>query len=141
MEVERLQQIDVLPVLLAAFLALLGLVSVGYALASSVRRRSRDLAVLKTLGFARRQVSATVAWQATAMATVGVVIGIPLGVMLGRLIWRSVAKNAGVVPTPDVPIGLLVVVALVTIALANLIAAVPAWVAARTQPARVLRSE
>jgi ABC-type antimicrobial peptide transport system permease subunit len=70
-----------------------------------------------------------------------VVIGIPLGVMLGRLIWRSVAEDAGVVSTPDVPIGLLVVVALVTIVLANLIAAVPAWAAARTQPARVLRSE
>jgi len=141
LEVERLQQIDVLPVLLAAFLALLGFVSVGYALASSVRRRSRDLAILKTLGFARRQVSATVAWQATAMATVGVVIGIPLGVMLGRLVWRSVAEGAGVVSTPDVPIGLLVVVALVTIALANLIAAAPAWAAARTRPATVLRSE
>jgi ABC-type lipoprotein release transport system permease subunit len=141
LEVERLQQIDSLPVLLAAFLALLGIVSVGFALASSVRRRSRDLAILKTLGFSRRQVSTTVAWQATTMAAVGVLIGVPLGLIVGRLVWQSVAEGIGVVSTPDVPVGLFVVVALVTIALANLVAAVPAWVAARTRPAVVLRSE
>ena len=90
---------------------------------------------------ARRQVSATIAWQATTVAVFGVLIGIPLGVVVGRAIWRSIAEGIGVVSTPDVPIGLLVVVAVVTVALANLIAAVPAWVAARTQPARVLRSE
>ena len=72
---------------------------------------------------------------------VGVVIGVPIGVMLGRLIWRSVAEDTGVVSMPDVPVGLLIVVALVTIALANVIAAAPAWAAARTRPAAVLRSE
>ena len=141
LEVERLQQIDSLPVLLAAFLALLGVVSVGFALASSVRRRRRDLAILKTLGFSRRQVSATVAWQATTMAAVGVIVGVPLGIAVGRVVWRSVAEGIGVVATTDVAVGLLVVVGLLAIALANLIAAVPAWIAARTRPAVVLRSE
>ncbi len=141
LEVARVQQIDALPTVLAGFLAMLGIVSVGFVLASSVRRRGRALAILKTLGFSRRQVSATIAWQATTVAVFGVLIGIPLGVIVGRAIWRSIAEGIGVVSTPDVPIGLLVVVALVTVALANLIAAVPAWVAARTQPARVLRSE
>jgi len=139
LEVERLQQIDLLPAL-AAFLALLGLVSVGFALASSVRRRSRDLAILKTLGFSPRQVSATVAWHATTVAAVGILVGVPLGVFLGRLVWRSVAEGIGVVTTPSVPFGLLVVVGLATIALANFIAAVPAWMAAQTSPAFALRS-
>ena len=35
--------------------------------------------MLKTLGFSRRQLVATVAWQATTVACVGVVIGVPLG--------------------------------------------------------------
>ncbi|MCJ7672484.1 MAG: FtsX-like permease family protein, partial [Acidimicrobiia bacterium] len=141
LEVERIQQIDALPAVLAGFLALLGIVSVGFVLASSVRRRSRELAILKTLGFSRRQVSSTIAWQATTVAAFGVLVGIPLGVVVGRVIWRSIADGIGVVSTPDVPIGLLVLVALVTIALANLIAAAPAWAAARTRPATVLRSE
>ena len=141
LEVERLAQVDALPSVLAGFLGLLGVVSVGVVLASSVRRRRRDLAILKTLGFSRRQVSVTIAWQATTVAVIGVLIGVPLGVVGGRAIWRAVAEGIGVVSTPEVPIGLLAVVALVTIALANLIAALPARVAARTQPARVLRSE
>lgn len=141
LEVARVQQIDTLPAMLAGFLALLGVVSVGFVLASSVRRRGRELAILKTLGFSRRQVSATIAWQSTTMAAVGVLIGIPLGVIVGRVIWRSIAQGIGVVSTPDVPVGLLAVVALMTIVLANLIAALPAWAAARTRPATVLRSE
>lgn len=141
LEIRRLQQVDALPFVLAGFLALLGVVAVGFALASSVRRRRRDLAILKTLGFSRHQVSATVAWQATTIAVVGLVVGIPLGVIAGRAIWRVVADDIGVVSTPDVPIALLLGIAVITIALANVVAAVPAWAAARTRPAVVLRSE
>ena len=53
------------------------------ALVSSLRRRRRELAVLKTLGFSRRQVRATVAWQASTVAAVGLVVGIPLGLLVG----------------------------------------------------------
>ena len=140
-EVERLQQIDKLPVVLGGFLALLGVVAVGFALASSVRGRRRDLAILKTLGFSRRQVSATVAWQASTMALVGLAVGVPLGVIVGRAIWRAVAHGIGIVPTPDAPIALLLVVGVVTVGVVNLIAALPARAAARTRPALVLRSE
>jgi hypothetical protein len=141
LEVQRLKDVDALPVALGAFLALLGLASVGFVLVSSVRRRNRDLAILKTLGFSRRQVSATVAWQATTIAVVGLVIGVPFGVFIGGAIWQSVADDIGIARTSHVVIGVLVGVVAVTVVLANLAAAAPAWVAARTQPARVLRSE
>jgi len=140
-EVERLQQIDKLPFALGSFLALLGVVAVGFALASSVRGRRRDLAILKTLGFSHRQVSATVAWQASTMALVGLAVGVPLGVVVGRAIWRAVAHGIGIVPTPYAPIALLLVVGVVTVGVVNLIAALPARAAARTRPALVLRSE
>lgn len=48
---------------------LLGLVG-GVALTAGVRRRRRDLAVLKALGFTRSQLRAVVAWQASALAGV-----------------------------------------------------------------------
>ena len=63
---------------------------------TSVRRRRRELALLKTIGFGRRQVSATVAWQATTLAFVGLVVGIPIGLLLGRLVWQRVADGLGV---------------------------------------------
>ena len=141
LEVERLQQIDSLPLVLGGFLGLVGIVSVGFVLASSVRRRSRDLAILKTLGFSRRQVSATVAWQATTIAVIGLFIGVPLGVVVGRVIWQNVADGMGVISTADLGLLLVVGIVIATIALANLIAALPARAAARTRPALVLRSE
>jgi hypothetical protein len=61
---------------------------VGHAtLIASVRRRRRELALLKTLGFTQRQLATTVAWQSSASAVVGIVVGIPLGIALGRWLW------------------------------------------------------
>jgi hypothetical protein len=141
LELRRLSDVDALPVALGGFLAILGVVTVGFVLASSVRGRSRDLAILKTIGFSRRQVSATVAWQATTIAVVGLIIGVPFGVVVGRAVWQSVAEGIGVVSTPHVVLIVLVAVVVATVALANLSAAAPAWAAARTRPAAVLRSE
>src|SRR4029078_5366292 len=63
------ERVRTLPLLLAGVLALLTTATVAHALVTTVRRRRRDLALLKALGFLRRQTSGTVAWQAT---TVGV---------------------------------------------------------------------
>ena len=140
-EVERLRQIDRLPTILAGFLAALGVFAIGHALVTSVRRRRRDFAVLKTLGFDRRQVRATVAWQATTLATVGLVLGVPLGVVVGRLVWGRVADGLGISTTGAVPVIALMLLVPAAVVLANLIAALPARAAARTRPAVVLRSE
>ncbi len=45
-----LEDLRVLPTALGGFLALLALGAVGYALSTAVRRRGRELAVLRTLG-------------------------------------------------------------------------------------------
>jgi ABC-type antimicrobial peptide transport system permease subunit len=62
------------PALLAAALALGAVVALGLTLIASVRRRRRDLALLKTLGFTRRQLVTTVASQATVAALIGTLI-------------------------------------------------------------------
>jgi len=113
----------------------------AHLLVTSVRRRRRDLAVLKTLGFVRRQVSATGIWQATTVALVALAVGLPLGIAAGRWAWMLVADRLGVVPVSVVPALVLTLVALTTVLAANLVAAVPAWMAARTRPATVLRAE
>ena len=70
-EIDRLRKINWFPTATAALLALLALIAVAHAVATSVRRRRRDLAVLKTIGFGRPQVRHTVGWQATALASAG----------------------------------------------------------------------
>jgi FtsX-like permease family len=140
-EIARLQQIDWFPATLCALLGTLALLAVGHALVTAVRHRRRDLALLKTLGFDRRQVRATVAWQATILGTVGLIIGIPLGLTVGDLVWDHITRGLGIpIPatTPALAIALTIPVVLV---LVNLIAYLPAHNAAQTRPAIALRTE
>jgi hypothetical protein len=140
-DLTNLERVGYLPGLLAGLVALLALGTIAHALITSVRRRRRDLAILKALGFRRGQISQTVAWQATTFALVAGLIGVPLGIAGGRWAWRLVAEQLGVAAGPVVPP--IPVLAIVTGALlaANLIAAGPGWTAARIQPSVALRSE
>jgi putative ABC transport system permease protein len=136
-----LERVGYLPGLLAGLVALLALGTVTHALVTSVRRRRRDLAMLKTLGFTRGQVSQTVAWQATTFALVAALAGLPVGIAAGRWAWRLVANQLGVVSGPVVPPVPALAIIAGALLVANLAAAGPGWVAARIRPAAVLRSE
>src|SRR5271165_748418 len=129
------------PLVLGGVLALLAVGTLVHVLLTSVRRRRRDLAVLKTLGLVRSQVLRVVAWEASALAAAALLIGLPLGVLAGRWAWALFAGSAGVSGVADVPLPLILLAIPVTLALANLIAAGPGWDAARLRPASVLRSE
>lgn len=140
-EIDRLRHIGWLPPALGALLALLASLAVGHALVTAVRRRRREFALLKTLGFRRRQVRTTIAWHATMLAAVGLVVGIPVGVLVGRLTWRLLADSLGVSTTAWIPMFAPVLTAATAIALVNLIGLFPARAAANTRPAVALRAE
>ncbi|HEY2812439.1 MAG TPA: FtsX-like permease family protein [Acidimicrobiales bacterium] len=129
------------PPLLAGGLALGAVVGLGLTLAASVRGRRRDLAVLKTLGFTRRQLASVVAWQASVAAVIGIAIGVPLGVALGRWLWILFARQIFAVPQPAVPASTLALVSVGALVLANIVAALPGRSAARTRTAVLLRAE
>jgi len=129
------------PLALALVLALLASATVAHALVSAVRRRRRDLAMLATLGLTRRQVSSTVAWQATTVGVLALLIGIPLGIIGGRWAWGLLADDLGTLSEPKVPILAIVVGIPVVVLLCNAVAYVPGRIAARMKPAAVLRSE
>jgi hypothetical protein len=130
-----------LPIALGSVLGLVAASTLAYTVASSVRRRRRDLAILKTLGFERRQMRAAVAWQATALVVASLCLAVPAGVALGRWTWGLLADQISVVPRAVVP-G-LVVLAIVpgAILIANAIAAIPGRTASRLHPATILRTE
>ncbi len=130
-----------LPIVVSALLAAIAAATLAHTLVMAIRRRRRHLAVLKTLGFDRRQLLATVAWQATTFAALGLVVGLPLGVAAGRWAWYLFAEQIEVVPEPVTPIPLVPLVVPAAVLLANLVAALPAWSAAQTRAAAVLRAE
>jgi hypothetical protein len=133
--------VDKMPFFIAALFAGAAAAALAHALVTSVRRRRRSLAIMKTLGFTRGQVLATVAWQATTVAAVGLLIGLPLGLGAGRFAFNLLAENLGVVPEVVTPVGLTLLILPGAVLLANLVAGLPGWSAARTRPALVLRAE
>jgi hypothetical protein len=129
------------PLALGAVLVLLAVGTLAQVLVTGVRRRRRDLAMLKTLGLLRSQLLRVVSWQAIALAAAALLVGLPLGLLAGRWAWLLFAGSAGVGSQADVPAPLVLLVIPVTLILAVLLAVVPGWTAARIRPALILRSE
>ena len=140
-EVDHLRQIGWIPWTLAALLGGLALLAVGHARFTSVRRRRQELALLKTLGFTRGQMRATITWQAATVAAVGLVVGVPTGLVVGDIIWRAVANALGISTITTVPALALLIMIPTALAFVGLVAFFPAQAAARARPAIVLRSE
>lgn len=140
-EIVNYKSMGAMPELLAGGLAAGALAGLGLTLNASIRRRRRDFALLKTIGFTRSQLTAAVAWQATVTAGIGLVIGVPLGIAAGRWLWLAFAGELAAVPVPVIPAVPIALAALAALILANLVAAVPGRRAARTPAAAVLRAE
>ncbi len=139
--VANASQMGSLPLTLAAGVAAAALLALALAILASVRQRRRELALLKALGLRARQVRAVVAWQTGTILVIAVLAGVPLGIAAGRWAWTSFANSIGVVPSPVVPVPSLVVGVLALFVAGNLLAAVPARMAARIAPATTLRTE
>ena len=63
------------PTLLSAALNAAALAGLALTLVATVRRRRRDLAILKAIGFTGRQLAAAFAWQASIVAAFGICTG------------------------------------------------------------------
>jgi predicted lysophospholipase L1 biosynthesis ABC-type transport system permease subunit len=121
------------PLILGLVLALFGAATLLHLLVVSVARRRHEIGLLKALGFVKRQVGATVCWQASTVALVGIVVGTPLGIALGQVVWRAFATNLGTVPISVVPVEVLIALVAGVLVVANLLSVVPAVVAARSK--------
>lgn len=140
-DVVNFGRVENLPFVLGGALGILAAAVLAHMVWSSVARRRRDLAILKTLGFGRRQIRAAVGWQASLLVIVALLAGIPAGVAAGRWAWTALADRVGILPVPRVSIPALAMLVPAALLLANIVAALPGRSAARTQPALVLRTE
>jgi ABC-type lipoprotein release transport system permease subunit len=139
--VRNLERLRRVPWLLAAIVVVLAAGSLAHALVLLIGRQRRQLAVLKTLGFTPRQVSSTVAWQATALVVVAAVVGAVGGALVARIGWRAVVDRLGVVSPAVVPPFALALVILGAVVFANLVAIWPGRRAAAIRVSEALRSE
>ncbi len=102
--IRDIAQIRNLPLVLAGGAALLGIALLGHAVAATVRRRGRDLALLRALGTRPRESAVAVVALAVVLVLVGVVFGIPVGILVGNLAWRVLAASLFVDDALTVPV-------------------------------------
>jgi hypothetical protein len=140
-EIINYRSMGTVPGYLGAGLGAGAVTALGFTLVASVRRRRRDLALLKTIGFTHRQLAATVAWQSSVAVGIGTAVGIPLGIVLGRFLWDLFAHDINAVPFPTVPGLPIVFIAVGAFVLANIVATLPGRMAANTPTALLLRAE
>jgi putative ABC transport system permease protein len=107
-----------------------GLVNVAGTTLLGIRERTRDLAVLRTLGFTPRQVALSVAAGAAAVALVAGLVGVPLGLLSADLVLQAVGRTAGLGPELGASPA-AVPVAVVALGVALVVAAVAGQVARR----------
>lgn len=140
-EIVNSRSIQVIPTVLGAGLAVGAVGALALILITSVRRRRRDLAVLKTLGLSGRQLATVIAWQSSVAVAIGTLVGVPLGIVLGRVLWDLFANLIHAVPAPSVPALTIAGIVVGALVLANVVAAVPGRIAARTPTGSLLRDE
>jgi predicted lysophospholipase L1 biosynthesis ABC-type transport system permease subunit len=140
-EIVDSHSIVAIPAVLGTSLAVGAALALATTLVASVRRRRRDLAVLRTMGLGGRQLAGIVAWQSSVTVAIGTVIGVPLGIVLGHVLWTAFATAMDAVPVTSISGLYIATIAVGAVVLANVVAAVPARIAARTPTAVLLRAE
>jgi hypothetical protein len=140
-EIVNYRTLGATPAILGAALAAGTVVGLGLTLLASVRRRRRDLALLKMLGFTKGQLSAVVACQSSVTVVLGAVLGVPLGIVAGRYLWDLFANEIHAVPAPSVSAAAMALIAAAALILGNLVSLIPGRLAANTPVAASLQAD
>lgn len=129
--------------LMEGFMALgliVGVAAVGVIAFRTVVERRQQIGVLRAIGYQRRMVSLSFMIETGFIVGVGVIAGTILGVVLGYNVFTSDQWGSSTA-TFLIPWDLVAVIAVATIVAAELMAWIPARLAARIAPAEALRYE
>jgi putative ABC transport system permease protein len=124
---------------LLALAIVIALIGITNTLALSIFERTRELGLLRAIGMTRRQLRATVRWESMIIALFGTVMGLSIGLFFGWSIVRALADVG--FDSFVVPVGSLLVVAVIA-AIAGVAAAVlPARRAARLDVLKAIATQ
>jgi ABC-type antimicrobial peptide transport system permease subunit len=120
----------------AVFIGALGMLN---TMLMSVLERTREIGVLRSLGWRRRQVLGMIMKESLVLGLVGGICGIPLGLGLGGLIGKTGVWGGAIVPAYS---SQMFVQAIVVAMVAGVVGGIyPAWRATRMRPVEALRYE
>jgi putative ABC transport system permease protein len=120
--------------LAAVFIGAVGMLN---TMLMSVMERTREIGVLRSLGWRRRQVLGMILKESLVLGVVGGVCGIPLGLGLGSLVGAAGIWGGAIEPLYTAPLfARAIAVAMVAGTIGGLY---PAWRATRMRPVEALR--
>ena len=125
--------------LTSAIAVLIGSVGMLNTMMMAVFERTREIAMLRALGWRRRRVMAMVLGESTVLCAIGAVVGIAVGVVMVRLL--SQVPAAGRLVAGDVSPGVMLQGLGLALLLGLLGGIYPAWSAARLAPVEGLRHD
>jgi ABC-type antimicrobial peptide transport system permease subunit len=107
-EIDGYRNVRRLPLAIGLVLVLLLVATLTHVLVSTMRRRSRDLAILRALGCTTRNLASMLRWQSVVLTLSAIVIGVPLGLVANHLAWSAFTSQLGIAPGTVAPIAALV---------------------------------
>jgi putative ABC transport system permease protein len=137
-EDEEIRQFLLLLYVLLALSVIISLFGMVNTLALSVFERTRELGMLRAVGMTRRQTRRMIRHESVITALIGAALGLPLGIFLAALVTRALGQYD---LRFAVPLGQLVVLAIVAVGAGLLAAITPARRAAKLDPLRALQYE
>jgi len=123
-EIDGYRNVRRLPLAIGLVLLLLLVATLTHVLVSTMRRRSRDLAILRALGCTTRNLASTLRWQSVMLTVAAIVIGVPIGLVANNLAWSAFTSQLGIAPGTVAPVLALVAGAAGTLLLALLLATI-----------------
>jgi putative ABC transport system permease protein len=120
---------------------LIGVLGLANTLVVSVLSRTREIGILRSTGFLRRQVRRMVLVEAEVLALVALVLSLPLAGLLAEGLIAGQRSGLGFSVSFQYPWSLLPPVTLIAVAVAALASLLPGRRAARLEPVAALRFE
>ena len=137
-EDQEIQQFLLLLYVLLALSVIISLFGMVNTLALSVFERTRELGMLRAVGMTRRQTRRMIRHESVITALIGAALGLPLGIFLAALVTRALGQYD---IRFSLPVGQLIVLAIVAVIAGLLAAITPARRAAKLDPLRALQYE
>ncbi len=141
---QMLQVVVAIFSVLMGFSALIAAVGMVNALSLSVLQRTRELGLLRALGFTARQVRAMVLAESAQLTIAAVLVGLVLGTFYGWVGAQSLLGSMNGLPgivAPGIPFGLFGVIVLASLVLIAVASVAPSRRATRVSPVASLAVE